>query len=270
MKYYYPEHIEGYQRIQAEGKTAWNEIHGSTGFENFSSRDFLESALPRLDFSVPNPTVLEYGCGTGPGACFLAERGYQVDGIDIVPIAIEMAKQIAKEQNLDIHYEVQDICELPHEGKRYDMIVDSYCLQGIVLDKDRKSVFSAVRARLKPEGYYLISSAIFDEERFGEEVHIDKETGRIYNKYGDGMINVKTSVVYVKMDGEPSEYEEAIKINDTWYLPNRRHLKPPDLKKEIEAVGFKVLYQDGGNVICIRGDTATVLNSVSGTVRAKV
>ncbi|MBC8232884.1 class I SAM-dependent methyltransferase [bacterium] len=253
MKYYYPEHIIGYQRIKAEGKTAWNEIHGSIGFENFSSREFLAFVLPKLQFSTPNPAVLEYGCGTGPGACFLAERGFQVDGIDIIPTAIEMAKQIAKEQNLDIHYEVQDICELSHEGKKYDMIVDSYCLQGIVTDADREKVFSAVHARLKPEGYYLISTAIFDEERFGEEVRIDKETGWIYNKYGDSIIDTRTSIVYIQLDEEPSDYEEAIKIGNVWYLPNRRHLKPPDLKEEIEAVGFKVLYQDGGNVICVYG-----------------
>ena len=252
MKYYYPEHIEGYQRIQAEGKTAWNEIHGSTGFENFSSRDFLESALPRLHFSVPNPTVLEYGCGTGPGACFLAERGFQVDGIDIISTAIEMAKRFARERNLNIHYEVQDICKLPHEGKKYDMIVDSYCLQGIVTDEDRKSVFSAVRARLKPEGYYLISTAIFDEERFCEEVQIlDAETGRSYNKYGDGIIDAGTSIVYIKPKESPDAYEEAIKINDVWYIPTRRHLKPSDLRVEIEEAGFKVLYQDGGNIICV-------------------
>jgi len=252
MKYYYPEHIKGYQKIKAEGKTAWNEIHGSIGFENFSSRAFLEFALPQLHFSVPNPTVLEYGCGTGPGACFLAERRFQVDGIDIIPIAIEMAKRFARERNLDIHYEVQDICELPHEGKKYDMIVDNYCLQGIVTDEDRKSVFSAVCARLKPEGYYLISTAIFDEERFCEEVQIlDAETDRFYNKYGDGIIDVRTSIVYIKPKESPDDYEEAIKINDVWYLPNRKHLKPPDLKAELEIEGFKVIYQDGGNVICV-------------------
>ena len=252
MKYYHPEHIKGYQRIKAEGKTAWNEIHGSIGFDNFSSRDFLETALPRLHFSVSNPIVLEYGCGTGPGACFLTERGFQVDGIDIIPTAIEMAKQFAKERNLDIHYEVQDICELPHEGKKYDMIVDSYCLQGIVTDEDRKSVFSAVRARLKPEGYYLISTAIFDEERFCEEVQIlDAKTGRSYNKYGDGIIDAGTSIVYVQLNEEPSNYEEAIQINDVWYLPNRGHLRPTVLRAEIEESGFKVLYQDDGNVICV-------------------
>jgi predicted dehydrogenase len=97
----------------------------------------------------------------------------------------------------------------------------------------------------------LISTAIFDEERFCEEVQIlDAGTGRFYNKYGDGIIDAKTSIVYVQLDENPSNYEEAIKINDVWYLPNRRHLKPSVLRAEIEEVGFKVLYQDGGNLIC--------------------
>lgn len=89
MKYYYPEHVSGYERIKAEGKAAWNEIHGEVGFENFSSRAFLEEVLPRLQFLAPNPKALEYGCGTGPGACFLAERGFQIIGIDLIPCILE-------------------------------------------------------------------------------------------------------------------------------------------------------------------------------------
>jgi len=251
MKYYYREHVSGYQRVKAEGKTAWNEIHGSTGFENFSSRVFLEEALPRLRFSVPIPTALEYGCGTGPGACFLAERGFQVDGIDIIPLAIEMAKQLAKERGLDIHYKVQDVCELPHEGKTYDMIVDSYCLQCIVTDADRGKVFSAVRARLKPEGYYLVSTALFDKDRYRQDSILDVKTGVVYNRYGKkGILNAETGIVYVELEEQPDDYKEAVKIGDKWYLPNRRHLKPPAVKAELEAAGFHVLYQDGGNVIC--------------------
>ena len=265
MKYYYREHISGYQRVKAEGKTAWNEIHGGTGFENFCSRAFLEAALPRLRFSVPNPTVLEYGCGTGPGACFLAERGFQVAGIDIILTAIEMAKRLAQERNLDIHYEVQDICELPHEGKKYDMIVDSYCLQCIVTGADREKVFSAVRARLKPEGYYLVSTAMFDKDRFCQDCVWDAGTGTVYNKYGDGVIDIKTSIVYKRLEEGPDDYEEAVKIGGTWYLPNRRHLKPPALKTELEAAGFSALYQDGGNVICVRRGTVLALHPVFGS-----
>jgi hypothetical protein len=79
MKYYYPQHIQGYARVKAEGKTTWGELHGDTGFGDFSARGFLETALPTLRFNVQHPTVFNYGYGTGPDACFLAERGFRVD-----------------------------------------------------------------------------------------------------------------------------------------------------------------------------------------------
>lgn len=256
MKYYYREHILGYQKVKEEGKSAWGEIHGVSGFENFSSRAFLEEILPQLHFSEPNPTVLEYGCGTGPGACFMAERGFRVDGIDLIPVAIDMARELAKERSLDIHYEVQDICELPHEGKKYDMIVDSFCLQGIVTKEDRESVFSIVRSRLKPKGYYLISTAMFDEERFCRDNLVrDTETGIVYNVYGeDVIIDMNTCIVLRRLRENPEDWEDAVSINGIWYLPVRRHWKAKDLRLEIEAAGFDVIYQDeglGGNIVSV-------------------
>ena len=85
---------------------------------------------------------------------------------------------------------------------------------------------------------------------------LDAETGIAYNKYGKyGIINAQTSIVYERLEDNPDNYDEAIKINGTWYLPNRRHLKAPALKAELEAEGFRVLYQEGEygeNVICMK------------------
>jgi len=256
MKYYYREHTLGYQKVKEEGKTSWGEIHGVDGFENFSSRPFLEEILPKLLFSEPSPTVLEYGCGTGPGACFLAERGFQVDASDLVPLAIEIAREQAKTRGLDIHYEVQDICDLPREDKKYDMIVDSYCLQGIVFEKDRERVFQNVQSRLNPNGYYLISSATFDEASFYRDKFVkDTETGTVYNAYQeDNLIDMKTFIVYRRLDEKHGDWEDAVRVNGIWYLPVRRHWKPADLRAEIEVAGFDVIYQDkasGENLVCV-------------------
>jgi 2-polyprenyl-3-methyl-5-hydroxy-6-metoxy-1,4-benzoquinol methylase len=256
MKYYYKEHLEGYRKIKEEGKTSWGEIHGYPGFENFASRTFLEEFLPRLYFSDPNPTVLECGCGTGPCACFLAERGFRVDAIDLIPGAIDIAGEMTGARGLDIHYAVLDVCELPHKGRKYDMIVDSYCLQCIVTAEDRKRVFAGVRARLKPKGYYLISTAMFDEERFRPDKLItDAETGTVYHVYDENeIIDMTTSIVLRKLDDKPDAWEDAVRINGVWYLPVRRHWKPADLRLEVEAMGFDVIYQDeetGDNVVAI-------------------
>lgn len=251
MKYYYREHILGYQRVEAEGKTAWAEIHGSEGFENFASRPFLEVALPMLRFSSLHPAALEYGCGTGPGACYLAERGFHVHGIDLIPLAIEMAREQAKARGLEVDYTVGDICALPHEGVRYDLIVDSYCLQCIVTDADRARVYAAVQARLRSEGYYLVSTAIYDPGRLRLETVVDRETGIVYSRYGEnGLIDLRTSVVLQSLDDGPENYEDAVEIDGSWYLPNRRHFRPPALRAELESAGFRVLYQDGGHVVC--------------------
>jgi SAM-dependent methyltransferase len=238
------------------GKTSWAEIHGGEGFENFASRTFLEMALPRLHFSAARPTALEYGCGTGPGACFLAERGFRVDAIDLIPTAIEIAREQARLRGLDICYEVMDVTELPHEGKQYDLIVDSFCLQGIVVDVDRRKVFAAVRARLRPEGYYLVSSAMFDAERFQEDERVvDESTGVTYHRYGEnGIIDPETDVVYEPLSEGPGDYDHVVRVGGAWYLLHRRHRKAPALRAEIEAAGFCVLYQDdeyGGNLICV-------------------
>jgi SAM-dependent methyltransferase len=256
MKYYYREHLQGYQRIRAEGKTAWGEIHGGEGFEDFASRAFLEFALPRLRFSSSPPTALEIGCGTGPGACSLAARGFQVDAIDLIPDAIDMARQQARLRGLEIDFRVQDVTKLSHDGPRYDLIVDSYCLQGIVADADRQAVYAAVRARLVPDGTYLISSAMFDPARFHPfKQIIDTATGTVYHRYGaDGLIDPATGIVYAPLDEDPDAYEGARRIQGHWYLLHRRHHRPTALRAELEAAGFRVLYQDdgcGGDLICV-------------------
>jgi len=255
MRYYYREHLAGYRKVREEGKTAWGEIHGASCFEDFSSRGFLEAVLPRLGFSVYRPVALECGCGTGPGACFLAKRGFRVDGIDLVPEAIEMAREEARKRGLRIHYEATDVCRLPHTGRQYDVILDSYCLQCIVTDADRKSVFAAVRARLKPDGYYLVSSAMFDRGRLSDVRVGDSRRGVVYNRYGEnGLIDMSTGIALVRLDEGPGDYEDAIEIGGEWYLPSRRHLEAAALRRELEEEGFEVLYQDegyGGNLIAV-------------------
>jgi SAM-dependent methyltransferase len=256
MKYYYYEHIAGYERMLAEGKRSWGEVQGHPDdFEDFSSRSFLEEILPRLAFETKKPRALELGSGTGPGACFLAQRGFRVDGVELIPAAVKVARDIAEERHLDIHYEVMDVTEIPRIGIKYDLIVDSYCLQGIVLESDRRKVFAAVRARLRPCGYYLISTAMYAEHRHHPESRVvDRKSGRVFDRYDDhDLFDTDTDILYGlvsdvelgQWDDQAKDCEESIRIEGKLYLPRRRYRTPRGLRTELEDEGFRVLLQTG-------------------------
>ncbi len=249
MRYYYAEHEAAYERIQKEGYTQWNDLFDqstSRDFEDFQNRAFLETVMPRLDLPPPPETeVFEYGCGTGPAACFLAAQGFRVEAVDLIPEAITIAQRLARERGIRVTSNVQDICALATEtpSKRYDVVLDSYCLQSIVTDEDRSAVFAAVHARLKPNGYYLLSTALYEPARVDEPgFHYDSATGIYYRAISDSGVN----------DG-------AIEFNGRWYQPHRRHLTPEALVGELTAAGFRVA-QEGpttGDFVCAAIDGPT-------------
>lgn len=236
MRYYHAEHEAAYRRIQQAGHTQWNDLfEPDSDFDHFQNRPFLERVLPQLELPPPAETdVLEYGCGTGPAACFLAARGFRVHAIDLIPEAIMIARGQAEQRGLTIDFAVQDICTLAAESpaRRYDLVLDSFCLQSIVTDEDRHAVFAAVRDRLKPNGYYVISTATRGPDAVPEPgFYDDLETGIHYRELPDGGPHV---------DG-------ATMINGRWFQPSRRHLTPAALRTELITGGFYVLRQEGAN-----------------------
>ena len=136
------------------------------------------------------------------------------------------------------------------------MVEDSYCLQCIVFDDDRQRVFSAVQSRLKPGGYYLVSTAILDEEHektIESRTVKDPSTGVTYTEYGAGLIDLDTGVVLRPFPAEAGNSPDARIIAGQRYLPHRRHLRPAALEAELEAAGFSVLFRTehhAGSLVC--------------------
>ena len=173
MKYYEPEHAEGYERIRAAGMSAWGQLHGEETFEDSEIRGVLADILPMLHFDSAHPSALEYGCGTGPGACLLAERGMRVCGIDQSAIAIDIARGEAKKRGFSIDYRVGDVCTDAPTDENFDLVVDSFCLQCIVTDADRSRLLSFVRRALKSSGRYVIATAGYSPARDYGQFHFD-------------------------------------------------------------------------------------------------
>ena len=92
--------------------------------------------------------VLEYGCGPGSYAFDLAERGARVIGIDISPVAIELARNSASERGLDIRFSVMNAESLDLPDGSFDIV----CGTGILHHLDLARGIVEVRRVLKVGG----------------------------------------------------------------------------------------------------------------------
>lgn len=205
------------------------------GFDDFDLRPFLEKVLPTLRLPAARPTALEYGTGTGPGACFLAARGFRVDAIDISPTAIQLARRFAAERGIEVAFEVGDICEFSAGAPGYDLVLDNFCLQRIVARERRARALSKVRSVVKARGYFLIATVLFREGR----------------DFGEDLFDAQTGIHYRRLHGAGAAFEDAVRIRQAWYAPVRRYPRADELRAELEDAGFAVVRQLEGRAVCV-------------------
>lgn len=71
--------------------------------------DFLKANIEDL----PVGKALDLACGRGRNSLFLADRGFDVEGIDVSDIALDQAQNSAEERNLKIRWVCQDLSDNP-------------------------------------------------------------------------------------------------------------------------------------------------------------
>jgi hypothetical protein len=204
-------------------------------FDAFDLREFLDEVLPTLAIPGNEPWAFEYGTGTGPGACYLAERGFRVDAIDASPAAIQLARRFAAGRGLTVGFEVGDIAGLPSRARTYDLVVDNFCLHNLITDDERQRALANVRAMLRADAYFVIGTSVFDPHR----------------DYGSDIRDGSTGIVYRRLREDTVDFEDVTKIEGTPYYARVRHVGPGVLRDELEAAGFRVLHQPHeGRLLC--------------------
>src|SRR6476659_2116669 len=80
--------------------------------------------------------VLEYGCGPGSYAFFLAQRGAQVTGIDISDVAIEQAADRARKEGLSgCDFQVMNAESLAFPEGSFELVCGTGILHHLDLQK---------------------------------------------------------------------------------------------------------------------------------------
>ncbi len=106
--------------------------------------------------------AIDLGCGTGNYALYLAERGFEMTGVDNSPSAIKIARENARKRNLKCDFQVMDVLrDFKKIQWNFDFVYDWLLLHHIY-PKKRRSYCENVSKILNPGGTYL--SVCFSEE----------------------------------------------------------------------------------------------------------
>ncbi len=109
--------------------------------------------------------VIDLGCGAGNYAVYLAERGFEVTGVDFSQTAIKIARENAGRKGVKCNFFVADVVEgLDRVNQTWDFVYGWSLLHHILPEQRQKYVENVCRI-LNPGGRYL--SVCFSREDTG-------------------------------------------------------------------------------------------------------
>ncbi|HEY9061908.1 MAG TPA: class I SAM-dependent methyltransferase [Pseudobacteroides sp.] len=132
--------------------------------------DYIESIFKK--YSCKPSLMLDLGCGTGSVCINLAEKGYEMIGVDLSCEMLSCASEKSKEKGLDILYLNQDITEF----ELYGTVDAALCLMdtiNYITDKRKlKNFFKLAANYLNPGGLLIfdINSEFKLENTLGNNV----------------------------------------------------------------------------------------------------
>lgn len=130
----------------------WNERYADPGYIfGTAPNRFLETEAGRLP---PSARVLDVACGEGRNAVWLAERGHDVVGLDISPLALEKARRLAAERGANVRFEEADLRTRALGEAEFDAIVCIFIQ--FAAPEVRARLFEGFARALKPGGLLLM------------------------------------------------------------------------------------------------------------------
>lgn len=99
--------------------------------------------------------ALEIGAGTGTNAIWMAERGFDVLGVDVSPLAVERAQAKMEGRALRCRFAARDFLAAPPLDDHYQFVFDRGCFHVFDEPGEREQFAAQVAAALAPGGLWL-------------------------------------------------------------------------------------------------------------------
>ena len=121
---------------------------------------YLEGVIER--YAIEPCRTLEVGCGQGYNAIWLAQRGFDVFGIDLSLTAIKAARDLASGLDGQARFEVANLLEGPAQGAPYAFAFDRAVMHLFEEVEHRERYVANLAASMRPGALYHTLSGSTD------------------------------------------------------------------------------------------------------------
>jgi len=186
--------------------------HGDVGeiwFDEDSQTRVIDWLLKQEDIGKQSK-FLDVGCGNGMFLVALANEGFdQLTGVDYSPKAVELAQNIAQDNQLTISYKVADLTQPQDALGQFDVVHDKGTYDAVSLcpdnPKEKRALYLTTVDKLlrTADSLFVITSCNWTEEEleasFADKFVKHHTIPTPTFKFGGKVGNVVTSVVFKKV-----------------------------------------------------------------------
>ena len=119
-------------------------------------KESLLSLRQRMGLPIENLKVVDIGCAVGSQSIVWAKEGHQMFSIDINQGLVDIAKQRAQEQDVDIDFRIGSATELPWDDAIADVCILPELLEHV---EDWQSCLNEVIRMAKPNATVYVSTS---------------------------------------------------------------------------------------------------------------
>lgn len=115
-------------------KSVYTTNHAESVLSTHRWRTIANSAQFILPYLNPGMKVLDVGCGPGSLTVDIAKHvrpGGKVTGIENVSDPLEEARNLAKQEGVEVTFEVADAMHLPYQNDEFDLVFAHQVLQHV-------------------------------------------------------------------------------------------------------------------------------------------
>ena len=172
--------------------------------------------IDRLGLS-PGACILDLACGSGRHSIPLAALGYQVTGLDLSPVLLDVARAAARDVGARVRWVHSDMRSIPFEAE-FDAVINIFTAFGYLetQQEDQKVLDQACRA-LIPGGLFLMDTV-------NREALLRRFLPADVTRHDDGLLvlqeqefdlvssRLNARVTLFEPDGSRKEYRQSLRF----------------------------------------------------------